>query len=179
MEIGHQKFNLSVSEAGNLVNSAYGMKPYSPSTGWGTFPERNADQWGIAFRPNLTINEDTFVKSKTPAANMPDSTVGINYKEKGLAAQQLTWDMQTTNDPSLKEKLANASSFINQLFWGQIGADKEGQIREGLDTNNNGIFDKQDIKRIATLDGDSSNISNRDFDIAFENYRNGINPFQN
>lgn len=46
----------------------------------------------------------------------------------------------------------------------------KGDLRGGLDTNNNGVFDAEDVRVIANKDGDSLTISSKDFEIAQSEY---------
>lgn len=105
-------FSIPVNKAVNLINSADGMKPYDQSTGWGAYPERNADQWGIGLKNDGTIDEDTFVKSAKDG--------GMDAKEKDLAATQIAYDsLSSAKDSNKLNKNPITGDFATQakLFY--------------------------------------------------------------
>ncbi len=169
-------FNLNPTQLSNLFNAVDGMQKNS-NPDWAQYPERSVNPWGIGFTNNFD-----FISGLNFVQDPGDGF--LSFSEKGMAAHQLAWgsnqgreynDYSVNADPITVENAQIAETFLNSTFWNDDSTSppgQAGQIREGLDLNNDGQLALDELQTIALLDGDE-NLTNNDFDIAYQNFVNG------
>ncbi|MGE0201703.1 MAG: hypothetical protein AB7P76_12135 [Candidatus Melainabacteria bacterium] len=175
---GGSSFSLRLDEAKKLLDSTDGMQA-NEVPDWVQFPQRVPDrfggnEWGVGFAEDFTF---------TSAVGGPKDGA-LSLAEKNMALHQLAYDKlpeaRSWNDtavnatPISQEKIQQASNFLGQIFWNNDARNpdtkqlihRQGDIRGGLDVVNDQQFTEADLTVIAALDGDASNVTSTDFDIA-------------
>jgi len=182
---------ISTEDAKKLIDGADGLVENS-NPDWKSYPQRDAknpkDAWDVGFDKNYQLKDG---KKGTKAE---DTDHALNFKEKQFAAEQLKYDnskmardynkngqaknSSTINKNPISIDQANkAGTFLGNLFWNEDVksenpklAKTKGTLKEGLDTNNDNIFSKDELNTLAARDGDASSVSQKDFDLAFAAY---------
>lgn len=162
-------FKLSTQDAQTLLQSADGMRRNS-TPGLGDFPDKEGNQRNVAFDNKYQFNNG----EKNPSDGK------LDFAEQELAVNQLIFDkdegshVQVT-DPITDDNAKNAANFIASVHTDRFNLDENedekdgivaGELKPGLDTDNDNAFTKVDIALVATFDGNADEITTRDFEKA-------------
>ncbi len=161
-------FNLSLGDAKAVLKTSDGLQENPSAKG---YPLQSQNEWGVGF-------DDTFEMRNSDKSPQDGA---LSFEEKNLASQQLAYDREDAarewNDaaanpsPISVEQSRQAQNFVNSVFYNYDQssiAGAKGDIREGLDRDQDGKFTNADLVQLAALDGDASTVTSRDFETALK-----------